>query len=759
MRNKANFSPGRRLVVPIALLCTLLCICAGVLLACRGGETTDAGDRETETPSEITVDGAFDVCSKYIYSKKEGTVFYSPSSVCAADGKIYVADATNDALYRMDGDGKIEKTVTFSAPVFKVKAEGGKVYVLWGELDGALSVFDDGLQLEKTVSVGHTPTDLWIEGDSAYIANLFSNSVSVVDLNKGEEISEIAVSREPCCMAAVGNVLYVGCRLQDGSAYGETVSSKVCRIDMAKNEAAGHIALQNGCVNLRGMTATGDGKIVVTHTVARYSYPTTQLDRGWVNTNGFSVIDPANDTSTAFLLDEVERGAANPWDVVQTEDEKYLIFSLAGTGELARVEYKKIFSRVDRVAAGKDLNAVSVEKIVDRVGFLSGIQKRLALQGDGVRDLCVADGKIYAAGYFSGDIAVVDPSLDKVEKTFSCGAQPDMTPERLGESLWHSAKFCYQNWESCSSCHPSARSDGLCWDEGGDGWGTPKNTKSMIFSVRTPPVLMTGLMENAEANVMGTVREAFRSQLAEEKVEAMNAYLRSLQPVDSPRLKRNGTYTEAAKRGKDLFEEVGCASCHPAPLYTDMKLRKSPYLGQDGSPEQRAFVTPTLVEIWRSAPYTYSGSVTDISEIIKKFSSRELNESELSDLAEFVLSIGAVNEPYGVEEVFFTNADGEKTFSRLEKGAQITGFTVRKQSPEGAGAPEPTVTAKLLDASGGVIDEKTFTPGKLAYKESALCEWTLAIPDDIKDGACLYITISDKEGNALCSDYKLVYRD
>ena len=757
MEKKTNTLSGRRLIVPAALICTLLCILAGVLIAC-GGKTTDSGQ---ELPTEIEIDEGYDVQSKYLYSKKGENAFLSPSSVCVSEGKIYVSDATNDALYRMDGDGKIEKTVTFSATVSKVKAENGKVYVLWGELDGELGIFDADLNLEKTVPVGHTPTDLYISGNTAYIANLFSNSVSVVDLDKGEEIATVMVSREPCCLAAVGNVLYVGCRLQDGAANGETVSSKVCKIDltdMTKNETVGFIALPNGCVNIRGITATGDGKIVVTHTVARYSYPTTQLDRGWVNSNGFSVIDPENDTPTAFLLDEVERGAANPWDVVQTEDEKYLVFSIAGTGELVRVEYKKIFSRVEKVEAGKDPNAASTEAIVNRIGFLSDVEKRLALPGDGVRALCIDGKKIYAAEYFTGDIVIADASLDKIEKTLSLGKQPEMTPEREGETLWHSAKFCYQNWESCSSCHPNARSDGLCWDEGGDGWGTPKNTKSMIFSVRTPPVLMTGVMENAEANVMGTVREAFRSGLADEKVEAMYAYLRSLQPVDSPYLNRNGTYTELAQRGKELFEEVGCAVCHPAPLYTDLKFRKSPYLGSDGSWEDRAFITPTLVEIWRSAPYTYSGGETDIMEIITKFSSRELTKNEWAELTRFVLSIGTVGEPYGVEEVLLTK-DGETFYSRLEKGAALTGFTLRGQAPEGAGVPEPVVTAKLFDASGGVIAEKTFKPGKPVYGEQRLCEWALEIPDNLTDGAYLLISIADDAGGALCSDYKLVYRE
>ena len=50
------------------------------------------------------------------------------------------------------------------------------------------------------------------------------------------------------------------------------------------------------------------------------------------------------------------------------------------------------------------------------------------------------------------------------------------------------------------------------------------------------------------------------------------AYLRSLKPAPSPRL-MNGELSEAAWRGKRVFSDpkVGCALCHPGPLFTDGK--------------------------------------------------------------------------------------------------------------------------------------------------------------------------------------------
>ena len=58
------------------------------------------------------------------------------------------------------------------------------------------------------------------------------------------------------------------------------------------------------------------------------------------------------------------------------------------------------------------------------------------------------------------------------------GDDPEMTEERRGEMLFNDATLCFQRWQSCSSCHPDARADGLNWDLINDGIGNPKNRVS-----------------------------------------------------------------------------------------------------------------------------------------------------------------------------------------------------------------------------------------------------------------------------------------
>lgn len=161
-----------------------------------------------------------------------------------------------------------------------------------------------------------------------------------------------------------------------------------------------------------------------------------------------------------------------------------------------------------------------------------------------------------------------------------------------------------------------------------------------------------------------------------------------------------------------------------------MQMRKSPYLGADGSWENRAFVTPTLVEIWRSAPYTYAGCETDVTNVVKRFANRELTEAEAKDLAEFVLSIGTVEEYYGIEQTFGSK-DGESIQSKLTAGLTLESFTLRKQLLTDRRA---TVKAKLVDAAGKVLEEKSFDAGKMSYDAVKSFEWGLKVPSDFQKG-------------------------
>jgi cytochrome c peroxidase len=255
--------------------------------------------------------------------------------------------------------------------------------------------------------------------------------------------------------------------------------------------------------------------------------------------------------------------------------------------------------------------------------------------------------KAYVTEYYSDQLAVVDlaSQAERPISAIALGPEPKPSIQRRGEMLFNDGTVCFQHWQSCGTCHPDSRVDALNWDLMNDGLGNPKNNKSMLLAHRTPPSMWSGVRPDAESAVRSGLTHILFAVRPEAEACAIDEFLKSLTPVPSPHLV-NGQLSAAAQRGKKLFqqEKVGCAGCHPAPLYTDLKLHD---VGSEGPYDHRTtFVTPTLIEVWRTAPYLHDGHYLSVKELLKEGNhSREggntegFTEQQINDLVEFVLSL------------------------------------------------------------------------------------------------------------------------
>jgi cytochrome c peroxidase len=236
----------------------------------------------------------------------------------------------------------------------------------------------------------------------------------------------------------------------------------------------------------------------------------------------------------------------------------------------------------------------------------------------------------------------VDPDVRHRPRSIALGPEQPLTEERKGERYFNDADFCFQHWQSCGSCHPDARVDGLNWDLLNDGIGNPKNTKNMLLAHKTPPAMVSGVRGTAEDAVRAGIRHIQFAVRPDEDAAAIDAYLKSLEPTPSPHLV-DGKLSPAAARGELVFEKAGCLKCHPAPLFTDLQQHD---VGTGRNLDKdRQFDTPSLVEAWRTAPYLYDGRAVTMKEVLTTFNeddqhgtTSKLSEQELADLIEFVLS-------------------------------------------------------------------------------------------------------------------------
>ena len=459
------------------------------------------------------------------------------------------------------------------------------------------------------------------------------------------------------------------------------------------------------------------------------------------------MIDTGVDTAIAFLLDEVEEGASNPWGIAVSENGKKLVVALSGTDEAMVVDIAKMNEKVQAVKNGEGVVA-AVSSIVDYLPFLDDCRTRVDLSGKGARAVAMEGNFAYVGQYFTGDIAMINLTTGTTH-TLSFIEQAKNDDAREGEILFADANLCYQKWESCLSCHPDALADGFNWDNLNDGLGNPKSAKSLLYSHRTPPVMSTGIRADAETAVRAGMKFIQFNVLPEEQLAKIDVYLKTLQPMQSPYLNEDGTLTESAQRGKELFESVGCATCHPAPLYTDLKLHHSTLTDTANNWEKRDMDTPTLVEVWRTGPWGYDGRFATMEEAVTYYT-KDLNltKEEITDLTNFVMSIGDEGEDYGVEQVLL--ADG--SISKLVAGGVIKSFTVRRQQE--ASSDSVTVTATLKNSKGETVKEKNVTLEEISFntaKEITLDGFN--IPEGA--GSVLTITLKNAEGKDIATPYTL----
>ena len=587
--------------------------------------------------------------------------YLSPFALVAGNESknLYVAEVTAKqvAIFNI-ATGKVTKVISLpDHPTGLALAPDGQlVYVTAGGPEGKVYVIDlKSGKVKDTLPAGHTPVAPVVspDGKMLYVCNRFNNNVSVIELASKKELAKINVQREPVAAAITqdGRFLFVANHLPAGAADGDYAAAVVSVLDTTTKKVIKTIDLPNGSTSLQGICVSPDGQYAyVTHILARYQLPTTQLDRGWMNTNALSIIDISKQQLlNTVLLDDVDLGAANPWGVTCTDDGKYICIAHAGTHEVSVIDATSLHKKLASVAKGEKVSDVSQSPsdVPNDLSFLVGLRRRLKLTGNGPRGLAVIGTKAYTAEYFTDSLGVVDINPENLPKaqSISLGSTKSMTQVRKGEMLFSDASLCFQHWQSCASCHPGGgRVDALNWDLLNDGLGNPKNTKSMLLAHKTPPAMMTGVRPDAESGVRAGIRHIQFAVRPETDAVAIDEYLKSLKPVQSPYLVK-GKMREQAKQGRKVFNKAGCASCHAYPLYTDLK-KYNIGTGKGFLDENQSFDTPTLVEVWRTGPYLYDGRAKTIKKVLTKHNvgdkhgkTSTLTDEEINSLAEFILSL------------------------------------------------------------------------------------------------------------------------
>ncbi len=442
-------------------------------------------------------------------------------------------------------------------------------------------------------------------GARAVVVSLWPRRLTVVDL-RGEQgpraRSAVDLPFSPRQAWPLG-----GDRVVVADAFG----GRLAVVDVEKNAVESVRTIPGH--NVRGLALGAGGSLLVAHQVLNRLSTTSRDDVHWGNliTNNLravpleTILDTKADLlrgSHLFHLGEAGHGAADPSAVSVTPDGTVVV-ALAGVGELAVGREKEGGWRY--VAVGARPAAV-------------------ALSPDG--------GRAFVANTFSDSVSVVGLKQARVEATVALGTADKPTAEDRGEALFRDARLSHDGWMSCHSCHTDGHTNGQLNDNASDGSsGTPKRVLSLLGARDTGPWAWNGSMPDLETQVRRSVSHTMQGpKLTAEQVRDLTAFLGTLAPP--PPAKEDAV----VRRGREVFEKLGCAACHAPPTYTTAKTYDVGLADESG---QRSFNPPSLRGAAHGGPYFHDGRAATLEDVVVRHRHQikdPLSKKELEDLLGFL---------------------------------------------------------------------------------------------------------------------------
>lgn len=340
------------------------------------------------------------------------------------------------------------------------------------------------------------------------------------------------------------------------------------------------------------------------------------------------------------------RVTANPWDCDVSSDGARLCVVFAGTNDMY----------VARV----------VEDQFQELEYEATVRT-----GNNPRAVKFAPGDQSVVVYNALDFEVVVHALPDGTELRRAEVTKNPLSEQLllGKKLFYTAlqPMSSRQWISCSSCHPDSDSDGRTWQQP-EGL---RNTQSLQGLKHTHPLhwsadrdevhdfehTIRGPLMQGRGLLNGSLPEALGEAITgrSEALDALAAYTNSHGVSLSPHAR--GGLSESAKRGQVLFhsERTGCATCHSGPWYTDSRpgpsnqlIRHDVGTGRSDKSELMGFAydTPTLLGVYRTAPYLHDGSAPTLEEVLTTQNADDLHgrtsglsSAERQDLIEFLKAL------------------------------------------------------------------------------------------------------------------------
>lgn len=507
-----------------------------------------------------------------------------------------------------------------------------------------LEVGPDSLRSVGRIEVGPEPRGVVIgpDGSTAYVAVGASNEVVRVDLDRAEVTGRVEVGREPrgLALSRDGATLLVG-------------NSRSSNLSVVRtNDLVVERTLPIDGVNLRQVALDPDGRHGYAAHMKNRGMATTRnnIDLGWVLGQRLTrvVLDGSDDFAT-LSLDPQGRAVSDAHGTAVSPDGSVLAISCGGTHEVILI--RTDLARVPwRLGGSRDLIQPSLK------AGPPGLFRRVDTGGRPTELAFAPDGRtLYVANYLGDSVQAIDVESGAVTRTIGLGAPAEPSLARRGEVLFHEGRRSFNQWYSCNTCHSDGHTNGQSFDTMNDGWHdfstTPKDSKKQVPTLRG--VTRTGpwTWHGWQTELHDAMTESFTKSMqgpapSAEEVEALVAYLGTLEHPRNPNRGREGELSEAARRGERVFRsaKAACADCHNGEDFTDSRVH---LVGlEEREDVYKGYNPPSLRGVYDTEPYLHDGRAATLLDALSGEHSADfvsglgdLSEQELADLVEYVKAL------------------------------------------------------------------------------------------------------------------------
>lgn len=558
------------------------------------------------------------------------------------DGRwIVTANQTSNSLSLVDVDHQrvVDEVPCGLHPVDIEFTPDGSLLLVTTQWDGQLHLFtinESQIESVASIDVGFEPHGIAItpDGERAYLGLVAAGEVAEVDLKQRSVTRRFQTGHWPRYLTLS----------QDGSrlAVGNSGSGNIAVIDTDSGELLYEEPLANG-INLGQMRTSADGLYAYFTWMVYRTNPINvgNIRRGWVLASRIGRVRLDGPSyREAISLDVPRQAVADPHDLVISDDGNRLVASASGTHEL--LVYR--LPDLPFVALGGPGDLIDRRLQNDRDRF-----DRIDVGGRPMGMRIDADNRtVYVANYLRNSLQVVDIVDKQVQAEIDLGSAEKLTSARRGMEIFYDGQRSLDQWYSCHSCHQDGGVNSRPMDTMNDGTEMTLKTVLPLYDVtKTFPWTWHGWQQNLtdamEKSITSTMQH---DPPSEQDKQDLIAFLKTLRPPPNPFRQPDGSLTEAAQRGKQVFfsRKAGCADCHNGPHYSDGQIHDVG-LGSK-SDYYKGYNTPPLIGLYRKVRFLHNGRARDLERVIQDLHSPEkvngedeLSEQEAADLIEFLKSL------------------------------------------------------------------------------------------------------------------------